>query len=196
MKKQGMTLLEVMFAVTIFTLVMAVLYSLSMGFARASEMQEIKITTNTEARRALQTLAPRLRQASRQTVNRGALPGDVLTFMMADDVNGNGSAVNVNGDIELVGPVTIQRDANDVNGDGETMTQLVMIFGNEVRVLANDLMPGQAAAGAGNDIPDGVGFWVAPRGNGYEVTVRPQGITQRGQNLSTIMTEFIVPRNR
>ncbi len=201
MKNRGMTLLELMAAVSIFTIVMGVLFSLSFGFANAAQVQEIKVTTNDEARRALMVLATRLRQASRQTINFQELPGDSITFRMATDINGNGTAVDAAGNLELTDPFTIQRDVDDVNGDGLTMNQLIMM-GDKVRVLANNLKPGEApdgfnAAGLppGALAPATVGFWVTPRDGGLEVTVRAQGRSRRGQIYMTALTEFIVPRN-
>lgn len=195
MGTRGMTLLEVVIAVAIFTIVMGVIYTIGLGFVNASEMQEIVITTNTEARRALMVLSPRLRQASRMSINWVDLPGDSITFMLADDVNGNGFAVDETGRIELVGPVTIQRDGDDANGDGMTMSQLVMIMGDTVQVLANDLMEEVVVDDGLPGAPAGAGFWVEPRGRGLEVTIRALGRTVRGMQYDTVMTEFIVPRN-
>lgn len=195
MRNRGMSLLEVMVAVTIFILVLGVLYSISMGIINAHEIQEITVTTNDEVRRAQMVLIPRLRQAARGSINWAALPGDTVTFMMADDVDGNGFAVDVNGDIELVGPVTIQRDVNDVNGDGLTLSQLIMTNANGAQVLANGLMEGVAAGAVTVDAPPGVGFWVAPRNGGLEVTIRVEGRTVRDRLYMTEMTEVVRPRN-
>ena len=194
MRNAGMTLLEVMFATTIFILVIGVLYTISLGIVNAHEVQEITLTTNGEIRNAMWILAPRLRQAATGSINWANLPGDSITFMMADDVDGNGFAVDTTGDIELVGPITIQRDENDANGDGETMTQLVMIGPGGTRVLANNLLEG-VAAGGGAQVPAGVGFWVTPRNGNLEVTIRAEGRTARGRVYNTVMTEIINPRN-
>lgn len=196
MKNRGMTLLEVMVAITIFILVIGVLYSIGMGIINAHEIQEITLTTNDEVRRAQMVLIPRLRQAARGSINWAALPGDSVTFMMSDDVDGNGFAVDVNGDIELVGPITIQRDVNDANGDGLTMSQLVMTDANGTQVLANDLMEGVVAADAATvAAPPDVGFWVAPRNGALEVTIRAVGRTARDRFYNTEMTEVVRPRN-
>ena len=186
MNSRGMTLVELMVAVAIFVIVMGVLYTVSMGIINASEMQEIMVTTNAEARRALMVLVPRIRQASRNSINWANLPGDSITLMMAADLSGNGFAVGADGRIELAGPITIQRDVNDANNDGVTRSQLVMIDGDEVRVLANDLIEDGGADG---------GFWVVPRGRGLEITIRAEGRTARGRRFNTTMTEFVVPRN-
>ena len=195
MRNAGMTLLEVMFATTIFILVIGVLYTVSLGIVNAHEVQEITLTTNGEIRNAMWILAPRLRQAATGSINWANLPEDSVTFMMAEDVDGNGFAVDTNGDIELVGPITIQRDENDANADGETMSQLVMIGPGGTRVLANNLLEGAGAAGAGPEPPAGVGFWVAPQNGNLVVTIRAEGHTARGRIYDTAMTEIINPRN-
>lgn len=195
MGRRGFTLIEVMMATAVFAIVMATIFSMSLGFANSAQVQDIKITTTDEARRALMILTPRLRQSARTTINWADLPGDSITFRMAIDASGNGSAVDAAGDVELSGPITITRDADDVNEDGVGMTQLVMIDEEEVRVLANNLMPGPVPQNPGAEMPDNVGFWVRPRNNGLEVTVRAMGRTVRGQEFSTEITEFIVPRN-
>lgn len=196
MDRRAFTLLEVMMATAVFSVVMGVIFTMSLGFANSAQMQEIKINTTEEARRAMLILAPRLRQASRASINWGDLPGDSITFRMAADLSGNGMPVGPNGFIELTGPVTITRDADDANEDGMTMTQLVMIGEADVRVLANDVAAGPAPeAPAADAAPDNVGFWVRPQGRGLEVTVRAEQRTPRGHFFSTTVTEFIVPRN-
>lgn len=194
MNSRGVTLLELAAAVAIFSIVMAVLYTIAIGFVNASEMQDVMITTNDEVRRAMLVIVPRIRQAARNSINWGNLPGDNITFRMADDVDGNGFAVDQSGRLELSAPITIQRDVNDANGDGITMAQLVMIQGGEVRVLANRVMEG-VAAGGGIVPPAGVGFWVAPRNGGLDITIRANDRTVRGMQFNTTMTEFIMPRN-
>ena len=196
MNNRGFTLLEMMVAVSILVIVMGTLAALSLGFANASELQELRITGTDEARKAFLGMAPRLRQASRASVNWAALPGDRVSFQVPVDLDGNGFAVDSNGDIELSGQMVIERDRTDMNGDGITLSQLVFVddAGN-VRVLANDLQEEPVPAGAGDDIPDGVGFWVTPRNGGLLLTVRAEGTTRRGRVFTTTVSEFIFPRN-
>ncbi len=196
MNNRGFTLLEMMMAVAIFTMVMGTLFTLSLTFANTAEIQELRITNNDEARRLFLALTPLVRQASRSTVNWGEMPGDRITFQMATDMDGNGFAINPTGQIELTGQVAIERDRTDANGDGITMSQLVFIDedGN-VRVLANGLQEEPAPAGAGEEIPDGVGFWAVRQGDGILITVRTEGRTRRGRLFTTTVSEFILPRN-
>ena len=197
MKNHGFTLLELMMAVAILTIVMGTLFSISLAFANSAEVQEIKITTTDEARRAYLRIAPILRQAVRNTVNWGDLPGDSLSFQTIGDTSGTGWPVDTSGEAEVGGTVTIQRDVNDANGDGITMSQLVLIRADGVDVLANGLEEGVPGADVaiGADIPDGVGFWVAPRGAGLDVTIRTVGRTRRGHVFTTTITEYVLPRN-
>ncbi len=195
MSNRGFTLLELMVAVAILTMVMGTIFAIGIGFANAAEVQEIKITTTDEARRAFLFLTPILRQASRETINWDEIPGDSITFRAATDVSGNGFAVDENGEIELGPPITIQRDIDDAYEDGITMSQLVLITSDDVRVLANDLQQGDAPNDADDEIPDDVGFWIARRGNGLEVTIRTERQTRRGHVFTTTITEFILPRN-
>ncbi len=196
MNTRGFTLIEMMVAVAIFTIVMGTLLTLSLTFANTAEVQELRITNNDEARRMFLGITPLLRQASRRSINWDQLPGDSITFQIATDLDGNGFATSVAGRIELTGQMTIQRDRDDVNGDGFTLSQLVFIDDTGTpRVLANGLQDGPVPTGAGPDIPNDVGFWVAPQGAGVLITVRTEGTTRRGRVFTTMASEFILPRN-
>lgn len=197
MNNRGFTLIEMMAAVAIFTVVMGTLLTISLTFANTAEIQELRITNNDEARRMFLSLTPLLRQSSRGSINWIDLPGDRIVFRTATDNDGNGFAVNATGTIELTGQMTIERDRTDANGDGITMSQLVFIDDTgDVRVLANGLQDDPVPSGAEGAIPDGVGFWVEPQGNGVLVTVRTEGTTRRGRVFTTTVSEFILPRNR
>ena len=97
MKTYGYTLIEVMFVVAIFTVVSAVMFSMALSFNDSAEMQNIKANSNDAARRAFTTLLPEVRQAARNSMNLGSLPGGTLTYRIPVDTNGNGTAVDQNG---------------------------------------------------------------------------------------------------
>jgi type II secretory pathway pseudopilin PulG len=202
----GMTLLEVTMAVAILTIVTGALLAIGLSIGDTARVQEIKVITNDEARRALQQIIPELRQAAKNSINWTQLPGQSITYRIATDLDGNGTAVNTMKQIELGAPRTIQRDLNDVNGDGLTDTQLVLLSGGMViRVLANDLAPENEQLGPGGVFGPAQdlngngrldrGFWVRPRDGGLEISVQAQEVTRRNQSLSTMLTEFVVPRN-
>jgi prepilin-type N-terminal cleavage/methylation domain-containing protein len=202
---RGMTLLELMMAVAILTVVMGALFGISLSMTDTQQVQESKAVANDEARRALQQIIPDLRQAARSSINWADLPGQVVTYRVATDLNGNGVAVDAGGNIELSPERTIQRDVDDLTGDGFTETQLVLITGDTPRVIANNISPwneqpdangvfGPAQDLNGNGRLDR-GFWVEPRDGGLEVSVQADVRTRRGHIMSATLTEFVVPRN-
>lgn len=197
-RQSGVTLLELMISMGILTAVMGVLFTLSLGIGDTAKIQEVKSAANDEGRRALLAVVPRLRQAQSSTVNTGAMPGDVLSFQMAQDLDGNGSAVSVEGDLEVGSLVTIQRDSDDLNGDGLAAEQLIMIQGDTITVLANKLSPdpGPAPAVDGAAPPENTaGFWVEEQAGSVLITILTQGESRRGHVIRQQFTELVNPRN-
>ena len=201
----GFTLIELVMTVAILTIVMGALFGIALGIGDTARIQETKATTSDEARRALQQLVPELRQAAMSSINWNELPGERITYRIAADLDGNGAAVNTEGALELSDTHTVQRDTEDVNGDGLTATQLVLVIGDNTRVLANELAPesesldaqgvfGPAQDTNGNGRLDR-GFWVVARDGGLEISVQAQGHSRQGNILSTSLTEFVAPRN-
>ena len=182
----------------ILTAVMGVLFTLSLSIGDTAQIQNSKITSNDEARRALLWVVPRLRQAQSTTLNTADMPGDVLSFQMAADLDGNGTAVNIGGDLEVGTVITIQRDVDDLNQDGVTSEQLVMIQGDVVTVLANNLSPDAGPApvlDAGTEPENTAGFWVENQSGGVLVSIRTQGTSRRGHVIRQTFTELVNPRN-
>lgn len=202
----GLTLIEITLAVAILTIVMGVLAAIALAMSDTARVQSAKINTSEEARRALQVISPQLRQAVRDSINWGELPGSSVSFQIVTDMSGNGFAVDSDGDLEVSDVRTLQRDVDDLNGDGFTDTQLVLVEdGAILRVLANDLVPvsetlaADGTFGPDEDLNDNgqldPGFWVEARDNGLEITVQTQGFSRQGHLITTNLTEFIVPRN-
>lgn len=197
-----MTLIELMMTVGLMTIVMGALFTLSISLNDTVQNYNATITATDEARRALQILIPRLSHSSRQTINWDELPGDVLRFRMPMDLDGNGTCVDVNGNIELGDIVTIRRDTQDVNGDGLRDNQLVMIQGNNVAVLANHLFNPPEV---GN--PDGTfndtngngrldrGFFVTGQNNEIQIFIDTMVQSRRGHQFVINVNERVVPRN-
>lgn len=190
--KLGFTLLETMTAVGILMVVMLALYGIANSFGITSQVQHAKIQGNENARRAMMACAPLLRMASRQSMNLGQLPGDIVRFRIPEDADGNGSVVNMVGTLELGSVIQISPDYDDINNDGLTAEQLVLIQNNNARVLANNLFVRPAGT---NLTRETSGFWVEPRDNGFEILIRAGGRSRDGRFYSTEMAEFVVPRN-
>ena len=198
----GFTLIEIMMATAIMTVVMGMLVGLSISFGDTTEVQDISIITSDEARRAILTVTPELRQSARMSINFDELPGDSITYRVADDSDNNGSAVSAEILIELSAARTIQRDVDDLNEDGLTTTQLILINGDALRVLANDLNPLSETLDAQGVLQDtdgdgkrDLGFWVESFQQGLLLTFETQRTTRRGHDLSQTTTGFVVPRN-
>lgn len=203
MRKAGVTLLEVMVSVAILTVVTGVLFVLATSLGEAARTQEAKTTTLDDARNAMLVLTRELRQAAANSFS--ALPGATLTYRIAQDVDGNGSAVNLAGDLELSTPRTVGRDFGDVNGDGRRATQLILQGGGRVRVLANALAPNEDTNGngvldAGEDANGNRrldrGIWFERVGPGIRITIDSQRMADaRGRPMTSRLVEVVDPRN-
>jgi len=206
MKRTGFTLVELMVAVAILSIVMAILFVLATTLGEASQVQEAKITTVDDARDGMLRLVRNLRQAAVMSINWPGLPGETLTFRAATDVDGNGTAVDVGVELELTGIRTLSRDLTDLNGDGLTVTQLIMEEGGQATVITNGLLPNEDANAndtldAGEDLNfNGFldrGLWFEPVGRAIRVTIQTQraSAAPQGIPITTTLFETVAPRN-
>jgi len=198
----GMTLVEVMVTVTILTLVMAILFGLSTGLGDTAKVQGAKITSSDQARKAMIYATRDLRQAAKSSVS--GLPGPSISYRVATDLDGNGAAVDVGGNIELSALRQIERDLTDANGDGIAGSQLVLKIGGVTQVLANDLSEDEDANGNGVLDPGedrngngrlDRGVWFERDGSGIKVTLQSEGHSRQGHLIQTQLTETVFPRN-
>lgn len=206
MKSKGFTLLEIMISVSVMAVISSVLFLLATSLAQGARMQEAKITTVDEARMAMMIMVRELRQSATTSVSWATLPGPTLSYRTATDLDGNGSAIDVNGSLELGAVRTLTRDANDINGDGLTMVQLVIVEGATVRVLANNLLLNEDVNDSGvldpgeDNNANGVldrGLWFERLGRGIQITIQAQRASDVEETvlLSSLLTETVVPRN-
>ena len=188
MNKHGFTLLELMISIAVLAIVSGALYTASMVLTQAAQSQEAKTTTIDNAQSGMMLMVRNIRQASANSINWNDLPGPVLTYRAAQDVSGNGTAVDIGVNLEL-GPVrTLTRDVNDLNGDGITDSQLVLVEGGQARVITNGLLP-----------DDGVlnrGLWFEQVGRGVRITLQTeQDVLHQSLPMRTTLVETVVPRN-
>ncbi len=187
----GMTLLELMIVMAILSIVMGMLYLLALNLQLAATAQDDRITTQDDVRSAMEYIARELRQASNTSINWAALPGPTIQYQRAEDIDGNGLAVNSQVNLELSPVRIIQQDTGDLNHDKLTNTQLVMIQGNTVHVITNGLVPVVGSAGSATR-----GIWFQPGGNGVRVTIQARRRSgPREQPQTSQLSEVIVPRN-
>ncbi|HIJ65534.1 MAG TPA: prepilin-type N-terminal cleavage/methylation domain-containing protein [Candidatus Hydrogenedentes bacterium] len=198
MNKKGMTLIEVLFATAILTVVMGTLFILARSLGDTVAVEDAKVTTQDEARAAMYTIIKELRQADDSSIQFEEEYGSFLIYSIAEDVDGNGTAVDVDGNLET-GPLrAIAIDFTDYNYDTARETQLLLFTlgptGYEARVLCNDLAPPEDTDGDG--IPElGVSFsrWSS---DSILVTIRTQRqVGTTGPILNSVMSEIIFPRN-
>jgi len=200
--EHGMTLLEVMVAVTIFTLVMGTLFSLSISIGDAAQVQETRMITTDDTRHAIIDIVRDLRQASASSI--AGTPGASVTYRVASDLDGNGVAVNASGGLELSATRTIQRDTSDLNGDGLTTSQIILRNGAANTVLANGVPNNEDANNngvldAGEDANRNGrldrGIWFTRTGNAVTITLQSQQRLRRGTLFVTTLSETVAPRN-
>lgn len=198
----GMTLLETMFAVSIMTIVVGTLMALGTVLGDTARVQEEKTAAFDEARRALTYMVRDLRQAARSSLSD--LPFSDITYQVAADLDGNGSAVDMGGSLELTALRTIARDVEDLNGDGLTDSQLVLAHGDTVMVLCNRLMTDEDINENG-ELDDGEdandngefdrGIWFEQVGGSVMVGLQTYGRSRQGHLLTTSVTATVYPRN-
>ena len=145
----GATLVELMIAVSILVIAAMTVDTFARVAFDYASFHESALTTQDEARRALQLMVGELRQARRPTLTMQTLPNDSVTFQIPEDADGNGLPVDVGGYLESLGIITYMRDMNDMNGDGLT-NQLIRVYQSggsgaaaNVTVIANDIMPNE-----------------------------------------------------
>lgn len=190
MRRSGFTLIEMLIASTLLTVAMGAIWQTWMNAQESSALIEGKLTADDSATSALTKIQRALRGASRASLS--PLPGDSISFRSVADADGNGLGIDAHGSMELGGPITIRRDLEDANGDGIRASQLLLIHGAEMQVLASNLSSGDAAeAGAAT----AGGVWFEARGEAVLVRVRTMERTRRGFAAPILAEQLIYPRN-
>lgn len=191
----GFTLLETTFVVAIFTVIMGITFTMAISFGDSAQVQSLRANSNDAARQLVLQLLPELRQASRSSINWSQLPGSTLTYRVAMDVDGNGTAVDKSGRIELGPVVTIAPDKNDANKDGLAGEQAVRIDGEDVTVLCSNLAAEAEIVNGDGTITTVEGLWFRPFGNGLEVRLTTEGTDRQGRPYRSTFTQIVMPRN-
>ncbi len=204
-RNAGMTLVELIIVTAVLTMLMGMLYTMALTLQRAAADQESKITTEDDVRGGMLVLVRQLRQSATSSIDWSTLPGPAITFRKAEDVDGNGLAVDQGGFLELSGQWTIQRDVDDLNNDGQSAHQLILTDGSQVTVLANGLIlsedgdsNGVLTTGEdsnGNEALDR-GVWFEPSGTGVRVTLQAERVSgPRGTRMLSTLSTLVLPRN-
>jgi len=202
MNRKGMTLIEVMMAVSILTVVLGALFTMSTSLTDTAQVQQGLANAHDQARKGLQIIVKDLRQAANFSFTH--MPAQAILYRVAYDEDGNGTAVDVGGNLELSTPRILFRDYIDLNQDGILQDQLIMIGGNSIRVLAKNLAPDEdvnfdGVLNPGEDLNGNGrldhGIWFERSGSGIRVTIDVQWTSRRGRPLIASLSEVVVPRN-
>jgi len=201
--RSGFSLLELMTSVAILGIVSGMLFMLAGSLHAAGTAQEAKLTTQDDARAGMEFIVRELRQAAGTTIT--GVPGPSISYRIAEDVDGNGSAVDSGGNLELSPVRTLGRDVDDVNEDGVADTQLVRVIGEGGRPVTNGLLIDEDRNNSGtldaaedlnrNNVLDR-GLWFERVGQGIRVTLQTQRRAgPSGLLMTSTLTEIVVPRN-
>lgn len=178
-KRNGFTLIEVLFAASIAVMVLGAALGVMMQVRDTASALQMRAAARTEAERAVFAISRELGQASLSSLSQ--LPGAGIRYRVPVDTDGNGTALDANGQVEWSAERVIQRDTADANRDGIGAEQLVLVNGSQVTVLANGLAPDEAQAGAAAR----PGLWFEPVPEGVRVVVRTQRTTRPRQRVLT-----------
>lgn len=152
MRKAGFTLIEVMMSVALLSVVSLGLYYINLAMTKSTLHQEAIATLRDEGRTSLQTVTRMMRNGDRSTlvtlsggnpVALGVNPVSNLYFRAVTDADGNGTALDVDMDVELTALLGYGLDTLDANGDGYSTQQLVRFdnAGNVTGILTNHVAP-------------------------------------------------------
>ncbi|MBI2432901.1 MAG: prepilin-type N-terminal cleavage/methylation domain-containing protein [Candidatus Hydrogenedentes bacterium] len=202
MRRNGFTLIEVLTASALLAVATGIIWQTWLTANESAEVIEQKAAAAAEAGRALSVIAHELRGASLGSVS--LLPAAQIEYRVAEDLEGNGLAVDKTGALELGAARTIGRDAEDRNADGLRERQLVLVAGGTIQVLANDLLTNEDANGngvldSGEDANSNGrlerGVWFESSGQGVRMIIETTGKTRRGHVTPVSFQQLVRPRN-
>ncbi len=203
--KQGLSLLELMIAVAIMSVVMGMMFMLMMGMDKTADLEKAKLVVNDDVRLAALRLLRDVRQATADSIIITWEANDVLQYRVPVDSDGNGIPLDVQMRLETSPVRTIMRDVDDINQDGVSETQLVMVEEDRVVVFANNLVLNEDADGNGrldngedrngNGVLDcGLRFERLPEGIHVLIQSERQASSAGGIIISSI-EQTVNPRN-
>ncbi len=200
MHRDGFSLVELMVAMALLALVSGILLGLSGSLSDATAFQEAKVRTTDQARNAMMMLVRELRNASNSSISRATLPSAQLSYRTAQDVDGNGIAVNINKDLELGTVKTIMRDPGDPARAVITSATGTRAIPGLTNLLTDEDTTPNGTLDAGEDLNGNGrldrGLWFESVGRGIQITIQTEvPATVRGPRIMSEMVELVFPRN-
>lgn len=203
----GFTLLELSMAMAALTIILAMLYSISFAMVRTVKTTDSSIMLKQEARLAMQSIVQNLRMSQNTSLNTdagggafgpiGAAPVTNLQFRRVADLNGNTVALNQDLSLGLLPPMQYVVDTNDINGDGQTVTQLIQLRqdGTIARVLANHISPVMVRPDFYNAPNGGLIFQNVGGGSVQVTLIMRHQPDPTGPVMVARLDEIVAPRN-
>ena len=192
MRRDGFTLIEVLTASTLLIAALGMIWQAWMMANTTSDALGRKMDATNASARALNTIEHELRLASFSRLS--PLPSATIRYHIPEDVDGNGLPVDASGKPEYGVERVIARDRNDANHDGISEDQLILISGDRVEVLANDLLPDETEDTNGNGRLDR-GIWFETDGRGVMIRLSVSMKTARKLTLAGQAAQLVTPRN-
>ena len=200
--RHGFSLIELMITCALMSTIFVLFVSATFNLRDTTGAIEGRGAATEGARAAMYSLSRELGQASAASLT--PLPGGGIGYRIIEDLDGDGTALDASGNVELGTVRTIQLDANDANRDGIREAQLVLLSDGNVRVIANNLAGGEDANANGNldpgedldgdgQIDEGLMLQIEEGGVRIHLATKVRGI---GPGAAAIaFTEFVGARN-
>ncbi len=158
-RRSGFTMIELMVAIAVLSVLMIGMYSIGMSMLRGQRLLDAKVKMRDEARGGMVHMMRNLRMANmdplstvakvQYTDSAGVLQDwppasgsyvDNIVFFIPQDLNGDGIPAT-NGVVDWTTSITFQLDADDINGDGKTQQVVQLLDGVFTKVLISDIAP-------------------------------------------------------
>lgn len=192
MRRDGFTLIEVLTASTLLIAALGMIWQAWMMANTTTDVLGRKLDATTASVGAMTTLERELRLASFSQLS--PLPSATIRYRIPEDVDGNGLPVDASGQPEYGTERVITRDLEDANHDGISEKQLVLITGDRVAVLTNELLPDESEDKNGNGHLDH-GIWFEAEGRGVQIHLNIAMKSARKLNLPGQVAQLVTPRN-
>ena len=200
----GFTLIELSISTAILIVLMSILLSMFTGMTRTSSTQNAQIIADDDVRLAILRLDKELRLARWESVVVSAT-NDSLSYRMPSDQDGNGITLDSELRLENSSIRTLSRDVSDLNGDGLSLTQLILNIDGQITVLANKLTLNEDSNGnnvldSGEDLNGNgkleLGFYVSKEAKGIHLVLESNKTpSSQGRIAISRVEQIIIPRN-
>lgn len=192
MRRDGFTLIEVLTASTLLIAALGMIWQAWMMANTTTDVLGRKLDATNASMGAMGIMEQELRLASFAQLS--PLPAATIRYRIPEDADGDGLPVDASGKPEYGAERIITRDLEDANHDGISERQLVLIAGERVEVLANDLLPDESEDTNGNGRVDR-GIWFEAEGRGVMVHLNVSMKSARKLSLPGQAAQLVTPRN-